>query len=489
MKGNIYTIRIGWYTLFMAIIITFSPIFSTIANAQFCEGFRTQNQRDWGERPQGRNAAALLYTNFLRAFPDGIVVGCDNKLKLTTAQAVTNLLPVSGRIAQLPNGTLINPNNRKFNNPFAGQVIALKINLTMDEYLPNFGSNTILLKDLIVVRGPFVNKSVAEVMEEAEKALGGCPVQHGLYELNEIVTRINRNYMDGEMTGKYFICPVIKVDPCANDTELPVLVNCPSNLTLTSPNPDCFRAIWNEPIATDNCTAQPELTSNAFSGACLPMGTTTINYAAKDAKGNTATCKFAVTLTYDPSLAGEGLNLKGEKLELSANAEPRRARLEWVSDMKVETDYFVIQKLNDNGEYIDVETVNGAYVAGLTYYTGFDSEPGEGDNTYRVESVLIDGSVRVSDSKTVRFNNLDQVKVYPNPASDFITVDLINYEGTSVKIELFNQIGTVVRSYNIEKCIGEAYSMEVVKLNTGSYHLRVSSPGKRNVSKQFTIVK
>jgi hypothetical protein len=149
MKGNIYTIRTKWYTLFVAIIITISPIFSTIANAQYCEGFRTQNQRDWGERPQGRNSAALLYTNFSRVFPDGIVVGCDNKLKLSNAQAVTNLLPVSGRIAQLPSGTLTNPNNRKFNNPFAGQVVALKINLTMDEFLPNFSSNSILLKDLI----------------------------------------------------------------------------------------------------------------------------------------------------------------------------------------------------------------------------------------------------------------------------------------------------------------------------------------------------
>ncbi len=489
MKGNIYTIHTGWYTLFVAIIITISPIFSTIANAQFCEGFRTQNQRDWGDKPKSTNSAGYLYKNFTAAFPNGIVVGCDNKLKLTSPQAVTNLLPVNGRIGKLPIGTLIDPNNRKFNNPFAGQVVALKINLTMDEFDPNFGSNTILLKNLVIRRGPFVNKTVAEVMDEAEKALGGCPVAHNLYDLNEIVTRINRNYMDGELTGKYLTCPVVKVDPCANDIELPVIVNCPSNLTLLSPDPVCFNAIWNEPMATDNCTAQPELTSNFFSGSCLPMGTTTINYAAKDAKGNTTTCTFTVTLTYDPSLAGEALNLQGEKLELAVNAEPRRTRLEWVSDMKVETDYFVIQKRNENGEFIDVETVNGAYVAGLTYYSGYDSEPGEGENTYRVESVLIDGSVRVSAPKSVRFNDLNQIKVYPNPASEFITVDLVNYEGNAVKIALYNQIGTVVRSYNIEKCTGEAFSMEVTKLNVGSYYLRVSSAGKRDVSKQFTIVK
>lgn len=494
MKATIYTHRfrqlIVWsiFTFFSA-----TTIFSTHTYAQnntrFCDGFRTQNQRDWGERPRNNNSAGYLYKNFAAAFPDGITVGCDNKLKLTSAQAVTNLLPISGRISKLPNGTLVNPNNRRFNNPFAGQVIALKINMTFDEWDPNFGSNTILLKDLIIRRGPFVNKTVGEVMVLAEKALGGCPVSHSLYELNEIVTRINRNYMDGLMTGRYLTCPVQVVDPCANDTELPVITNCPTNLTLTSPDPTCFNAVWAEPMATDNCTAQPELTSTHFSGSCLPMGTTTVTYTAKDAKGNTSKCTFTVSLSYDPSLAIEALNLKGDRLEVEANAEMNRARLEWVSDMKVETDYFIIQKSMGNGEYTDVETVNGAFTQGLTYYTGYDSEPTEGDNTYRVVSVLIDGSVRISADKTVRFNNLNQVKVFPNPASEFVTIDLTNYEGNAVKIYLCNQLGNVIRTYNIEKCSGEAYSMEVSKLTTGSYFLRVSTLGKRDVTRQFNVIR
>ena len=368
MKGNIYTIRQGWYTLFVAAIITLIPFFSSIAHAQSCRGFRTQTQRDWGDKPKRNNAAGYMYANFATAFPNGLVVGCNNKLKLTSPQAVTNLLPVNGRIGALRPGTVVNPDNRRFDNPFAGQVVALKLNLAFDALDANFGSNNIRLSTLVVRRGPFANKTVAEVMDEAEKALGGCTSARSIYQLNEIVTRINRNYMDGDLTGNYLSCPIIAVSPCADDREAPVIVGCPANVTMISPDPVCFNAFWAEPMATDNCTNPLALTSNYFSGECMPVGTTTVVYTTKDLTGNTSNCTFTVTVTYSPTIGGAALATKNEKLELDAQAEPRRTRLGWVSDMLVETDYFVVQKMDENGEFMDVETLNGATTSGLNFY-------------------------------------------------------------------------------------------------------------------------
>ena len=489
MKGNIYTIRQGWYTLLVAAIITITPFFSSIANAQSCRGFRTQTQRDWGDKPKRNNAAGYMYANFATAFPNGLVVGCNNKLKLTSPQAISNLLPLNGRIGALRPGTLVDPNNRRFDNPFAGQVVALKLNLAFDALDANFSSNNIRLSTLVVRRGPFANKTVAEVMDEAEKALGGCTSARNIYQLNEIVTRINRNYMDGDLTGNYLSCPVIAVSPCANDTEAPVIVGCPTNVTMISPDPVCFNTFWAEPMATDNCTNPPALTSNYFSGECMPVGTTIVTYTTRDSTGNTSNCTFTVTVTYSPTIGGDALATKNEKLELDAQAEPRRTRLGWVSDMLVETDYFVLQKMDENGEFMDVETLNGATTPGLNFYSSYDESPAEGDNLYRIMSVLVDGSVRISATKLVNHNEINQIKVFPNPATEFIDVDLTNYIGKNVNIYLYNQMGQVERTFVIEEADAQPFHIEVVQLKSGNYFLRVSAQGKRDITKQISVAK
>jgi HYR domain/Secretion system C-terminal sorting domain len=104
-------------------------------------------------------------------------------------------------------------------------------------------------------------------------------------------------------TCSFFIMVSAPADPCASDATKPVLSNCPSNQNLvTDLGQNCKIATWTAPTATDNC-ATPTITLasssiNAVkSGDCFPVGTTTLTYTATDAKGNTATCSFTITVT------------------------------------------------------------------------------------------------------------------------------------------------------------------------------------------------
>ena len=95
--------------------------------------------------------------------------------------------------------------------------------------------------------------------------------------------------------------PTICGDPCATDTQKPIINNCPGNISLTTAG-TCANAAWTAPTATDNCST-PTLsfvtapTAGLTNGGCYPIGTTTVTYTATDAKGNTATCSFTVTVT------------------------------------------------------------------------------------------------------------------------------------------------------------------------------------------------
>jgi Leucine-rich repeat (LRR) protein len=83
-------------------------------------------------------------------------------------------------------------------------------------------------------------------------------------------------------------------NPCATDITPPVLSNCPTNINLTTATTNAV-ATWTAPTATDNC-APPSVSSNYNAGSAFAIGTTTVIYTATDAKNNTATCKFNITV-------------------------------------------------------------------------------------------------------------------------------------------------------------------------------------------------
>jgi hypothetical protein len=88
---------------------------------------------------------------------------------------------------------------------------------------------------------------------------------------------------------------VTQNNPCASDVTPPTFRSCPSNITVTTTGTTAI-AGWTTPTATDNCTASPTISSNYPSGQSFPIGSTTVTYAATDARNNRATCSFTVTV-------------------------------------------------------------------------------------------------------------------------------------------------------------------------------------------------
>jgi gliding motility-associated-like protein len=169
-----------------------------------CGGFRTQTQGGWGSIPDGGNPGTYLHTNFAAAFPSGLQVGCTNTLSLTTAQAVTDYLPSGTTPTALPTGALVNP-GPSYNNVLAAQVVTLKLTLGFDMYDPNFSPATALLQDQTISSGTFQGWTVQQVLDEAERKLGGCSSSYGYSDLNEVITHINENFDDGHSSNDNFL--------------------------------------------------------------------------------------------------------------------------------------------------------------------------------------------------------------------------------------------------------------------------------------------
>jgi Ricin-type beta-trefoil lectin domain-like/HYR domain/Secretion system C-terminal sorting domain len=178
-----------------------------------------------------------------------------------------------------------------------------------------------------------------------------------------------------------------------------------------------------------------------------------------------------------------------EVLKFDANAEATRTRLNWINNTGYKTDYFEVQKAdNVTGDYKTLEAVNALVKTNeIQNYTAFDNNPTEGDNTYRVRAIMDDGTIEITEVRTVKFKGLGELHVFPNPSSSTISVDLSKYKGQEVDLYLYNQIGMEVLYMPVPKVGDLPIELDVNNVNSGQFVLRVSTKGKRDVTKQVII--
>ncbi|HYF29926.1 MAG TPA: hypothetical protein VD993_02295 [Chitinophagaceae bacterium] len=171
-----------------------------------CGQLRTQTQGGWGAPPNGNNPGVYLHANFAAAFPTGLTVGCagGRTVKMTTAQAITNLLPTGGQPAVLTN-SYANPGTVK--NVLVGQLIALTLSVGFDQHDPNFGQAGVKLGDMVIGSGTFANMTVSQFLTIANNVLGGCSNAYTPSAINEVASKINENYVDGNRDNGFLLCP------------------------------------------------------------------------------------------------------------------------------------------------------------------------------------------------------------------------------------------------------------------------------------------
>ena len=138
----------------------------------------------------------------------------------------------------------------------------------------------------------------------------------------------------------------------------------------------------------------------------------------------------------------------------------------------------------------DLETINATEeVSELQYLTSYDNAPLEGDNYYRVKVAYNDGTFSYTETKKVNFNQLSQVRLYPNPTSEFVNLDLSEFKGKDVNIFMYNQFGQQVQFKNVQNVGDSPVMLNVLDYTPGNFLIRVTTQGKRDVTKQVTITK
>lgn len=159
--------------------------------------FKSFTQGGWGATPNGNNPAALLAANFATVYPNGVEVGIAGaagySMKFNSATAVGAYLPAGGTAKALT-ADLINPTTSS-SGVFGGQVLALKLNVgfsAANVTASGYGN----LK--VVGTGTALDgMTVAQILAQAEIAIGGGTAVVSISTLNEIATALNEAVDNG----------------------------------------------------------------------------------------------------------------------------------------------------------------------------------------------------------------------------------------------------------------------------------------------------
>ena len=108
-----------------------------------------------------------------------------------------------------------------------------------------------------------------------------------------------------------------------------------------------------------------------------------------------------------------------------------------------------------------------------TQYRFLDDQPYAGKNFYKLKSVDKDGGYSFSEIRTIDLNRIF-VKIFPNPAKDWLNVELDNIPGNvQLKIYstdgrlvfekvIFPQAGNIKQSLDIRNLKAETYILQIL---------------------------
>jgi hypothetical protein len=169
-----------------------------------CGQLRTQTQGGWGSKANGNNPGTYRDANFESAFPDGLTIGCDYTLTLTSSSAVQDFLPSGGPVRVITEN-LVDPSN--YHSVLAGQLVAATLSVGFDVADESFSESTADLGDYTLSSGPMEGMTVSEVIAEANAFIGGCESAFSGSVLNTTLTAINESFVDGSGSGGTLNCP------------------------------------------------------------------------------------------------------------------------------------------------------------------------------------------------------------------------------------------------------------------------------------------
>lgn len=259
-------------------------------------------------------------------------------------------------------------------------------------------------------------------------------------------------------------------------------------------------------------TTTPDATWAAPAILCTTNAPVDLSALVTGTAGGTFTGTGITGNTFDPTLAGQGTHsitytiaglcgvqqtedivvsdcvLPVELLEFQAEAvDARKVALTWTTVNEINNDYFEIERSQNGTSFNTIGWVDGAGNSNVILnYNDYDEDPYNGVSYYRLKQTDFDGTYTYSDIRTVVFDDLSFVNMYPNPAEDELQFTVLVSDDADLHVNIVDVTGRVIMRQNYWIESGESsIKLDVSNLASGIYTIRVNTNEENHLSKNF----
>lgn len=147
-----------------------------------------------------------------------------------------------------------------------------------------------------------------------------------------------------------------------------------------------------------------------------------------------------------------------------------QVKLQWTTASEVKNDRFEIERSQEGSDFQHINTVySKGNSLSITHYSIMDKNPLSGNNFYRLKQVDLDGSYKYSNMELVSIEGNERIRVYPNPATDLLTIEVPQTEG-DIPIAIYDQLGRLVRKTRMT-----SGQLDLKEISDGIYFISIVS--------------
>jgi len=180
--------------------------------------------------------------------------------------------------------------------------------------------------------------------------------------------------------------------------------------------------------------------------------------------------------TFYMQVFGKGLKILPVTMsQFSARRASAVNVLNWTTEQEINASYFVIERSTDGSNYSSIGKVNAAGNSSTTRnYSFTDMHPAKGNNYYRIRTVDIDNSAKLSVTRQIRNEGIADISVYPNPVTDLITVAVNADKATEGQMTITDMSGKTVYTRSVKLSQGNTMlPIPATNIAAGNYILKI----------------
>jgi hypothetical protein len=169
----------------------------------------------------------------------------------------------------------------------------------------------------------------------------------------------------------------------------------------------------------------------------------------------------------------------------TAKKADRKVEVVWETTSEKDNDYFVVERASDALQWSGIATVKGSPSSSgsLLHYKVTDDQPFPLINYYRLKQVDLDQTTTYSRMVSVNMGNFAIQKLWPNPVSDYLNVNL-DQPVPDAEFAITDLLGRAVLKFQ-KSSDANSSKIDIRDLKNGLYILTITSKEGFNYSGKF----